>query len=297
MVLLPGDRFVLRSSKEIFGGGRIIDAAPLPRLRKAMAHQWLQQVRDASPVQEVFARVQRRGRTGITLSDLVLEMGLKGDAILAITATLIEERRIVGIGSDHRGANRFLEWASLTAAAELIFKELTRIPSRSNSRAEFLSRTRLPEWVFGLALDHLLQTRPIRVTGTQISIAPAAPAASAETELLAKIETLYRSAGLASPIVSEVASALQVDAKILTRLLTQLIRDGRLVRMGSDNLLVHADALAKIKAELTLHRGQTFDVGRFKDLTGLTRKHAIPLLEYLDGARVILNKNGVRTVL
>jgi selenocysteine-specific elongation factor len=67
--------------------------------------------------------------------------------------------------------------------------------------------------------------------------------------------------------------------------------------MASDNLLVHVDALTKIKTDLTRHRGQTFDVGRFKNLTGLTRKHAIPLLEYLDGARVTLNRDGVRTVL
>jgi selenocysteine-specific elongation factor len=67
--------------------------------------------------------------------------------------------------------------------------------------------------------------------------------------------------------------------------------------MGSDNLLVHADALANLKAELTKLRGQTIDVGRFKTITGLTRKHAIPLLEYLDRARVTVNKQGVRTIL
>ena len=135
------------------------------------------------------------------------------------------------------------------------------------------------------------------MAGTQISIATATPTANAEMQLLAKIEAFYRSAGLASPLVSEVASSLQIDAKPLTGLLTLLIRGGKLVRMGSDNLLIHADALERIKANLALRRGQTFDVGRFKNLTGLTRKHAIPLLEYLDGARVTLNKNGVRTVL
>jgi selenocysteine-specific elongation factor len=72
---------------------------------------------------------------------------------------------------------------------------------------------------------------------------------------------------------------------------------GKLIRTGSDNQLIHADAPAKIKADLAKHRGQTFDVTRFKTFTGPRRKHAIPLLAYLDGARVTLNHNVVRTVL
>lgn len=296
MLLIPGDHFVLRSSKEILGGGRVIDAAPLSRLRKAIARRWLQEIRNASPDQQVFARIQRRGTAGITLSQLVQETGLHSDAILRTAAPIIEEKRIVGI-KHHGHVDRFIDSAPLTVAAELIFKELARKPSGSSSRAELLSRTRLCDWVLSLVLEHLRHTQRVRVIGTQISIATASPAANDEADVLAKIESLYRTAGLASPIVSEVASALDLDSKSLTRHLTLLLRSGKLVRMGSDNLLVHADALAKIKAELTRYRGDTFDVGRFKNFTGLTRKHAIPLLEYLDGARVTFNRDGVRTVL
>ena len=297
MLLIPGDHFVLRSSKEILGGGHVIDATPLPRLRKAAALQWLQQVRNVSVSQQVFARVQRSGATGITLSELVQETGLCGDPILTITASLIEEKRIVRTKAEHARVGRFLEAEALSRTVVHLFNELMRKPSRSSSRAELLSRTQLNEWVFDLALEHLLRTKPVRVAGTQVSIAIATSTTNAETELLVKIEGLYRSAGLGCPIVSEAASTLQMDTKNLTRLLTLLLRAGKLVRMGSDNLLIHADALAKIKADLAQQRGQTFDVGRFKKLTGLTRKHAIPLLEYLDSVRVTFNKDGVRTVL
>jgi selenocysteine-specific elongation factor len=297
MLLVPGDHFVLRSSRDILGGGRVIDAAPLPHQRKTLAHQWLQQVRNASSSQQIFARVQRRGTTGIMLAELVQETGLRGDPILTLTDDLIEQKRIVAIKADRAHVDRFLESEALSRVATLLFSELMRKSSRSSSRAELLSRTRLREWVFDLAVERLLRTKPVHIVGTQISIATGTSTANLETELLAKIEEVYRSAGLASPIVSEVASSLQIEPKNLTRLLTQLLRAGKLVRMGSDNLLVHADALAKIKADLTQHRGQTFDVGRFKNLTGLTRKHAIPLLEYLDGTRVTRNRDGIRTVL
>jgi selenocysteine-specific elongation factor len=296
ILIVPGDHFVLRSSGGILAGGRVVDAAPLPRLRKAIARKWLENVRNAGPAQQLFARIQRRGTAGITLSQLVHETGLRADAILKISTPLVEQKRIIGLHADHGHVDRFLETAALTIAAELIFKELTRKPSRAGPSAELLSRTRLCEWVFGLALDQLLRTQRVRAAGTRIAIATAPSATNGEADLLAKIEVLYRSAGLASPMVSEAALALHVDAKVLARLLTVLLRSGKLVRMGSDNLLVHADALAKIKGDLTGHRGEAFDVGRFKKLTGLTRKHAIPLLEYLDGARITLNKGGIRTV-
>jgi selenocysteine-specific elongation factor len=297
MLLIPGDRFVLRSSKEILGGGRVIDTGPLPRLRKAATRQWLQQMRSAPYIDQVLSRVQRRGIIGITLSELVRETGLRGEAIVKIATSLIEQKRILGSKADDAHVDRFLESEALSKAVGLVLNELIRKPSRSSSHAELLSRTRLNDWVFYLAIEQLLQTQVVRLAGTEISIVSSTPATSVETELLEKIERLYHAAGLASPIASEVASTLQIDAKRLTRLLTLLIRAGKLVRMGSDNLLVHADALAKIKADLAQHRGQNFDVSRFKNFTGLTRKHAIPLLEYLDGTRVTLNKNGLRTVL
>jgi selenocysteine-specific elongation factor len=90
---------------------------------------------------------------------------------------------------------------------------------------------------------------------------------------------------------------LQLPHEEVPPLITILIRAGKLVRMGADNLLIHAEALVRLKTELQKQRGQTFDVGRFKALTGLTRKHAIPLLEFLDGARITRNQNGIRTVL
>jgi selenocysteine-specific elongation factor len=67
--------------------------------------------------------------------------------------------------------------------------------------------------------------------------------------------------------------------------------------MGADNLLTHREALERLAGDLRAHRGESFDVARFKSFTGLTRKHVIPLLEYLDGARVTRNANGVRVIL
>jgi selenocysteine-specific elongation factor len=299
MLLVPGDRFVLRqrSPAEIIGGGRVIDAHPLPQWRKAAAREWLKSMRHASPEQQILARVRRRGVEGISLAALRQETGLNDEAIRRYTAAPLATGQLIGARIQPVDVDRFLQPEALVEAVDLLLEELKRNELRSISRAELQSKSRLQEWVFNLALQRLLESKPVRLVGAQLSIITNKPPAGAQTEVLAKIEGVYRVSGLASPLLSEVASTLRIPTKDLPPLITLLLRSGKLIRMGSDNLMTHADALAKIKADLLKHRGQTFDVGRFKTFTGLTRKHAIPLLEYLDSARVTLNRNGIRTVL
>jgi selenocysteine-specific elongation factor len=302
LVLAPGDRFVLRqpSPAGTVGGGRVLDAHPLPRIRKAVANAWLELLREATPEQQILLRVRRRGLCGISIKTLNRETCIHTEAIRAIIAPLIAGKQLIGATVehapvDHSGVDRFLWPGALAEAVELLFKELERTEAGSLSRAELRSRTKLEDWVFALAAVRLPQVKPVEAVGNQFTLRGAG--AKEPTEALAKVEALYRTAGLASPIVSEVAASLQLPQEEVPPLVTILIRAGKLVRMGADNLLIHTDALVQLRTELQKRRGQTFDVGRFKALTGLTRKHAIPLLEYLDGVRITRNQNGTRTVL
>jgi selenocysteine-specific elongation factor len=297
LLLTPGDRFVLRQPSPAItvGGGRVLDAHPLPRLRKAAANAWLEQLREAAPEQQILLRVRRRGLHGISIKILSCETGLHTDAIRPIIAPLVASKQLIGAIVEHAAVGHLLWPGALAEAVELLFKELERTEARSLPRAELRSRTKLEDWVFALAAVRLPQVKPVQVVGNQFTLRGAG--AKEPTEALAKVEALYRTAGLASPIVSEVVGTLQLSHEEVPPLITILIRAGKLVRMGADNLLIHAEALVRLRTELQKQRGQTFDVGRFKALTGLTRKHAIPLLEYLDGARITRNQNGIRTVL
>jgi selenocysteine-specific elongation factor len=76
-----------------------------------------------------------------------------------------------------------------------------------------------------------------------------------------------------------------------------LQRNKTIVRMGSDNLFIHSGALQHLATLLTPLRGALLDVARFKQLTGLSRKYAIPLLEYLDRQRITRIQGDQRLVL
>jgi selenocysteine-specific elongation factor len=115
--------------------------------------------------------------------------------------------------------------------------------------------------------------------------------------LVAAVEDIYAAADLAAPLLSDVSLRIGVQPGEMRELITLLLRSRRLVRMGADDAFLHAEALAKLYANMRKHKGQTFDVARFKSFTGLSRKHAIPLLEHLDQVHVTRNTGGVRIVL
>ncbi|MCX7603708.1 MAG: SelB C-terminal domain-containing protein [Bryobacteraceae bacterium] len=75
-----------------------------------------------------------------------------------------------------------------------------------------------------------------------------------------------------------------------------MIRDGRLVRV-SPELIFHRQAIEELKTLLRQKKGQRFGVAEFKDWTGISRKYAIPLLEFLDRERVTRREGNSRLIL
>lgn len=297
LLLVQGDRFVLRQASPAvtIAGGRVLDTQPTPRLRKAAALAWLKQISTASRQEQLRLRVLRRGVAGISLGTLIAETALTLQALRSSIEPLLSAGRVVEALS-RNAAGHLLASESLVQASALLLEELGRMNGKSISRAELRSRTRLSDWVLEMALQPLLQKQSIEADGDNLRIATCGGNVSLHPARLAEVEQLYVRAGLASPILSEVSQKTGIASADLQGLITNLLRARKLVRMGADNLFIHVDALDRLRADLHRHRGETFDVARFKSFTGLTRKHAIPLLEYLDRAHVTRNDSGKRTI-
>jgi selenocysteine-specific elongation factor len=113
-----------------------------------------------------------------------------------------------------------------------------------------------------------------------------------------KIVGVFRDSGLTVPVLRELIPKLPVDAGRANKLLQVLLREGELVRVNAD-LVFHRDAIEKLRELL---RGQKAKSDRiavplFKDLTGVSRKYAIPLLEYLDRVKVTRRVGDERVIL
>jgi selenocysteine-specific elongation factor len=119
-----------------------------------------------------------------------------------------------------------------------------------------------------------------------------------EAESKRQIETAFAAAGLKVPALKEVLASLPVDNTRAQKIVTLLLRDRVLVKVG-DDLVFHRDALDGLRELVVAQKAKTpkLNVVAFKDLIGVTRKYAIPLLEYLDRERVTRRVGDERVIL
>jgi selenocysteine-specific elongation factor len=169
---------------------------------------------------------------------------------------------------------------------------------REDLRAGLGKRVR-PE-TFRVALEELIAQKKldapgelVKKAGSEITLQPE------ETKAKDQIEAAFAAAGLAVPSLKEVLAKLAIETKRAERLLQILLREKKLVRV-SPELIFHRQALAQLKERLSgfkKSRGERISVPAFKELTGITRKYAIPLLEYLDRERVTRRSGDERVIL
>jgi selenocysteine-specific elongation factor len=294
ILLVAGDPFVLRqvSPPATIGGGRVLDAHPLPRLRKPEAIAWLESLRSAPAEERLYLRVARRGTGGLSIERLMAETGLARQAVQRLWQPLILNHRLIQISGEI-----LVTHAALDAACNAI-TALLQMHSSGLKRSEFKTRTSLGSGMLEFSLERLARAGRLRFRGDAICPAEVGETASkAEDATLSAIEAIYRNAGLSAPLISEVATMMKLKESEMRGPVTLLLREKILVRMGSENLFIHQEALARLCREIRELRGQTVDVARFKQMTGLSRKYAIPLLEYLDRERITRKTGDQRLVI
>ena len=150
------------------------------------------------------------------------------------------------------------------------------------------------------ALDDLVKAGIVTVSGDLVQRAGREIALSAE-EAKAKelIEKEFERAGLTVPSFAAVLEKLPVESKRAQKILQILLREKVLIKV-TDELIFHRAAVAQLREMLVKYRkerGNKLPIPVFKELTGITRKYAIPLLEYLDRERVTRRVGDERVIL
>lgn len=298
VVMVPGDRFVLRQSAPVatIGGGSILDCHPLPRQRKDATLAWLRLLSRAPIPEQLALRVKRRGAGGLACDALAREAGLTLLATRDRLGASMERREIRLLDGDLLAGSD-----ALAAATDELMSLLTRLAPNGGGAgiksSELRSQSGLGASIFDHAVGNLAGQNKIQVRGESILPGSGNAASSLESDQLALIAGAYDAAGLAAPSVPELAQRLRLGESDMRRLITLLQRQKVIVRMGSDDLFIHAHALDQLASRMATLRGTLLDVAGFKQLTGLSRKYAIPLLEYLDRMRVTRKQGDQRLVL
>ena len=155
-----------------------------------------------------------------------------------------------------------------------------------------------PEIFTGL-LDLLTKEKKLEVAGEQVRLpGRGVVMKDEEADAKKKIEDAFSSAGLEVPYLKDVLAKLPIDKARAQKIVTLLLRDRVLIKV-SDDLVFHRSALDELRKRLLAFKTKSasIDVAGFKDLTGVTRKYAIPLLEYFDRERVTRRVGDKREIL
>jgi len=301
-LLLPGDRFIIRQFSPVvtIGGGLVLDASPLAR--KPPAEETLAFldviVRD-SPEQILLARVFRRKQVGLQLAEAVAEMNLPMAMLRGVASRLRESGELVGCGHDVLLSRTWFEKASENVTAAVKQFHANNPLVAGIGKEELRNKARLGPEVFYAVLDQLSKDRKLEAAGELVHL-PGRGVVMKDEEAASKkiIEEAFASAGLKVPALKDVLAGLKVDKTRAQKIVTLLLRDKVLVKI-SEELVFHREALENLRRQLAAEKAKSprMDVARFKDLTGVTRKYAIPLLEYFDREHVTKRVGDERVIL
>jgi selenocysteine-specific elongation factor len=306
VVAAHGDRFIIRQFSPVvtIGGGRVLDPMASRAARKDTGRTDFLRILERGARAEILRALADRNVLGVRAEEIAGRTGWPPAEIASAARELIETRAVRAVSTEPLivlGEPFFAEiCAKLEERIERFHKENPLSPgiSREELRASLGRRVRAES--FRTALEELagrkklvLEGERVKKAGREISLTPE------EAKAKEQIEQAFRKAGLAVPSLKEVLSQLAVESSRAEKILEILLRDKVLVRV-SPELIFHRTALERLPGLLQDYKktkGERIGVPAFKELTGSTRKYAIPLLEYLDRQRLTRRAGDERVIL
>ncbi|HUX09455.1 MAG TPA: selenocysteine-specific translation elongation factor [Terriglobia bacterium] len=307
-LFLPGDRFIVRQFSPVvtIGGGVVLDNLPARhRLLDPSVAQFLSVMEKGGEEERLEGVVREAGEAAMPM--LTARLGRPAADVERCGRSLEGMHRLVVLGQP---ASVLIHAEHLQHLERAVVEHLESF-HRSNplmggiakedlrGRVRDRLRRQPSPVVFNAALRHLevggkieISGEAVRMAGREIELDPQEAAARDQ------IVHAFEAAGLAAPAASDVLARLKIDRARAEKILQMLLKEKVLVKVAED-LIFHSAALGKLR-ELLARRKATsnrINVGIFKELTGLTRKYAIPLLEYLDRERVTRRQGDERIIL
>jgi len=299
-----GDRFILRSySPQVtMGGGLIIDPFP-PRHRArdiAPARARLEALANGDRAQQVAVFVAGSDRQGLRRADLAVRTAWRDEVIEVATKEALVGGAIVDAEGVLIARERFDELKQSVlkeVAAHHQREPLLRGLAKEVLREQLFAHT--PIEVFRGVLATLEKEGALVAEKEIVRLREHTRELSLEdSSLRDSLEKIYREAGLAAPGLNEAIERAGMAIQQGRKILQLLVDAGVLVKVHGE-MFFHRAVLDELTQKVREHgkKHQGIDVAAFKDLTGVSRKYAIPLLEYLDRQRVTRREGDRRVVL
>ena len=305
VLLLPGDPFVLRtySPQATLGGGTVLDPAPPRRRRRSVeALELLSAAESGGDQERIRLLVESSLLSGISVQEMVNRSGMSGKRIEAALAPLLSSGAVLQVVREPR---IFLSRDAFAALKQKLSEELrsyleenpmqegigkeelkSRIPRRSDPR--FFGPVLASMEKDGAALsDRDIVRLPGRKAGVTVD----------QAGLQASLEEALRKGWVEPPTVKELCDLLGCTEKQLLDHANLLCREGRAVKVKGD-VFYAPGAVAELRDKLVAYLREKGEITppEFRELTGLSRKFMIPLLEFFDQEKLTIRTGDKRVL-
>lgn len=299
---VAGDHFILRrlSPAATLGGGVVVDPAAERAGRESRAAR-LERLAAADARRQLEIRAEAAGRSGLDLAVCAAALGRRSATVRAWAVEAQQAGTAVPAGQKLWTAAAWAQWeGEVIAALEAFHRAEPLIPGISpEALVSRLGAPRPAPALLRAVLERLAAAGQAERHG-ELWRRPGrgAELGAEESAARQRIEAAFLTAGFRAPAAAEVLAGAGIDPRRADKILRLLVRDGVLLLLTPE-LLLHRDALGQLRQLLAArrNRGPRLSVADFKTLAGVTRKHAIPLLEYLDRIHVTRRIGDEREIL
>ena len=305
VLLLPGDRFILRqfSPVETIGGGVALDVHPIRHRRNDPGVVQFLETLERGNHEEILGAFVAASLHGLSLPQIVARTGWTETDVRQAAARQLQANRLRVVSAQPwtiASAKSVADCAAvLRKAIEDFHRANPLLPGIPKQELRGRAGKTSAE-IFLAALDDLVKADVVAISGDLVQRAGREIALSDE-EARAKelIEKEFERSGLTVPSFVAVLEKLPVESRRAQKILQILLREKVLIKVA-DDLVFHRAAVARLRETLAKYRkerGERLPIPAFKELTGITRKYAIPLLEYLDREHVTRRVGDERVIL
>jgi selenocysteine-specific elongation factor len=304
--LAPGDRFVVRANLPAqdqtglatIGGGRILGVSNVRlRRKKAWTLASLAARRDALDDPERWCELMLREGPPLSVHELEQKCLRRPEEM----ATLLDKLRANGRAIALPGG-AFTHSAVVEATGARMMEAVEAFhaanPQRAGlSRDELFLRAGGSAEICELAAESLVTSKRLERQGTVFARAGwSARVSDRDQRLGDRIAAAFQSAGWTAPTAAELATTLGEPPARVEKAISLLVERALLVRLDA-KLCMHRNALeAARQVVLRLFaKKPSFSTMDFRDAVGVSRKYAVPVLDYLDRTRFTVRSGHDRT--
>ena len=310
VVALHGDRFILRSYSpaETIAGGVIVDPFATKHRGREMDHalQLLRLLMHDEGAAKFEGFVRAAGVRGMRLADVASSTGWTNEVLAAVASEVQQRGSVIEIGGLHIASDSFDRLsAAVRAELERHHKRepLARGMLRETLREKVFTHS-APELFSGVLARLEAEGKVVAEKDIVRSSSHSVGLSDQDVALSKRIEEIYLTAGVEAPSLDNAMAKANVTApqRAQARKLLQLLLDDRkLVRIQGE-MFMHSKVIHDLKTKLQTYASQhepdrLIDVPAFKDLAGVSRKYAIPLLEYFDREQITRRAGDKRLIL